>query len=176
MYFFRQLAEAIPFWFTFRWLCWWLRPPLGWAAFSGVLPKLVRWRGVGLVRSPAFCRRVRRLDHVKRDPVSRAMASTLSGTAGRVGVLALTLLCVLLRQKTSAFRGVLLWCHRGCRHWAFGGHHELGRGVLVGTHSGWRAANARTEPAPESVVRLENGAERPVSAALECSRGAFIDR
>ena len=44
----------------------------------------------------------------ERDPVSRAMASTLEWHRWTgVGVLALTLLCVLLRQKTSAFRCVL---------------------------------------------------------------------
>ena len=45
MCFFRRLAEAIPFWFTSQWLCWWLRPSLSWAAFGDVHPKLGRWRG-----------------------------------------------------------------------------------------------------------------------------------
>ena len=71
----------------------------------------------------------------ERDPVSRAMASTLEWHRWTgVGVLALTLLCAV-EAKDLCLSGCALWCHRGCRHWALGRHHELGRGVLVGTHS-----------------------------------------
>ena len=46
---------------------------------------------------------------------------------------------------------------------------------IVGTHS--VGVRPMLKPSsPESVVRLENGAERPVGAAPECFWGAFIDR
>ena len=103
----------------------------------------------------------------ERDPVSRAMASTLEWHRWTgVGVLALTLLCVLLRQKTSAFRGVLFCGAIGVAVTGhLGGTMSWGEGYLLEPIQSWRAANAQTEPAPESVVRLENGAERPVGAA-----------
>ncbi|MEC7385809.1 MAG: DUF2231 domain-containing protein, partial [Planctomycetota bacterium] len=103
----------------------------------------------------------------ERDPVSRAMASTLEWHRWTgVGVLALTLLCVLLRQKTSAFRGVLFCGAIGVAVTGhLGGTMSWGEGYLLEPIQSWRAANAQTEPAPESVVRLENGSERPVGAA-----------
>ena len=103
----------------------------------------------------------------ERDPVSRAMASTLEWHRWTgVGVLALTLLCVLLGAKTSAFRGVLFCGAIGVAVTGhLGGTMSWGEGYLLEPIQSWRAANAQTEPAPESVVRLENGAERPVGAA-----------
>ena len=103
----------------------------------------------------------------ERDPVSRAMASTLEWHRWTgVGVLALTVLCVLLRQKTSAFRGALFCGAIGVGVTGhLGGTMSWGDGYLLEPIQSWRAANARTEPAPESVVRLENGSERPVGAA-----------
>ena len=103
----------------------------------------------------------------ERDPVSRAMASTLEWHRWTgVGVLALTVLCVLLRQKTSAFRGVLFCGAIGVAVTGhLGGTMSWGEGYLLEPIQSWRAANTQTEPAPESVVRLENGSERPVGAA-----------
>ena len=103
----------------------------------------------------------------ERDPVSRAMASTLEWHRWTgVGVLALTVLCVLLRQKTSAFRGALFCGAIGVGVTGhLGGTMSWGDGYLLEPIQSWRAANARTEPAPESVVRLKNGSERPVGAA-----------
>ncbi|MED5323160.1 MAG: c-type cytochrome domain-containing protein, partial [Planctomycetota bacterium] len=103
----------------------------------------------------------------ERDPVSRAMASTLEWHRWTgVGVLALTVLCVLLRQKTSAFRGALFCGAIGVGVTGhLGGTMSWGEGYLLEPIQSWRAANTRTEPAPESVIRLENGSERPVSAA-----------
>jgi mono/diheme cytochrome c family protein/uncharacterized membrane protein len=103
----------------------------------------------------------------ERDPVSRAMASTLEWHRWTgVGVLALTVLCVLLRQKTSAFRGALFCGAIGVGVTGhLGGTMSWGDGYLLEPIQSWRAANARTEPAPESVVRLKNESERPVGAA-----------
>ena len=108
----------------------------------------------------------------ERDPVSRAMASTLEWHRWTgVGVLALTLLCVLLRQKTSAFRGVLFCGAIGVAVTGhLGGTMSWGEGYLLEPIQSWRAANAQTEPAPESVVRLGKWS-RETSRC--CSRSAF---
>ena len=99
----------------------------------------------------------------ERDPVSRAMASTLEWHRWTgVGVLALTLLCVLLRQKTSAFRCVLFCGAIGVAVTGhLGGTMSWGEGYLLEPIQSWRAANVRTEPAPENVVSLENAAAVP---------------
>ena len=99
----------------------------------------------------------------ERDPVSRAMASTLEWHRWTgVGVLALTLLCVLLRQKTSAFRCVLFCSAIGVAVTGhLGGTMSWGEGYLLEPIQSWRAANVRTEPAPENVVSLENAVGVP---------------
>ncbi|MEC8413554.1 MAG: c-type cytochrome domain-containing protein [Planctomycetota bacterium] len=103
----------------------------------------------------------------ERDPVSRAMASTLEWHRWTgVGVLALTVLCVLLRQKTSAFRGALFCGAIGVGVTGhLGGTMSWGDGYLLEPIQSWRAANARTEPAPESVAGLENTPAVPVRPA-----------
>ena len=103
----------------------------------------------------------------ERDPVSRAMASTLEWHRWTgVGVLALTVLCVLLRQKTSAFRGALFCGAIGVGVTGhLGGTKSWGDGYLLEPIQSWRAANARTEPAPESVAGLENTPAVPVRPA-----------
>ena len=103
----------------------------------------------------------------ERDPVSRAMASTLEWHRWTgVGVLALTVLCVLLRQKTSAFRGALFCGAIGVGVTGhLGGTMSWGDGYLLEPIQSWRAANARTEPAPESVVGLENTPAVPIRPA-----------
>ena len=103
----------------------------------------------------------------ERDPVSRAMASTLEWHRWTgVGVLALTVLCVLLRQKTSAFRGALFCGAIGVGVTGhLGGTMSWGDGYLLEPIQSWRAANARTELAPESVAGLENTPAVPVRPA-----------
>ena len=103
----------------------------------------------------------------ERDPVSRAMASTLEWHRWTgVGVLALTVLCVLLRQKTSAFRGALFCGAIGVGVTGhLGGTMSWGDGYLLEPIQSWRAANARTEPAPESVAGLENTPAVPIRPA-----------
>lgn len=103
----------------------------------------------------------------ERDPVSRAMASTLEWHRWTgVGVLALTVLCVLLRQKTSAFRCVLFCSAIGVAVTGhLGGTMSWGDGYLLEPIQNWRAANARIEPAPERVVSLESASAVPVRPA-----------
>lgn len=103
----------------------------------------------------------------ERDPVSRAMASTLEWHRWTgVGVLALTVLCVLLRQKTSAFRCVLFCSAIGVAVTGHqGGTMSWGDGYLLEPIQNWRAANARIEPAPGRVVSLESPSAVPVRPA-----------
>ena len=169
MCFFRRLAEAIPSWFTSQVA---LLVVAAVSEFGGLWRRSpeVGAMGGGLVwfALPAtFAAALAGWTMSERDPVSRAMASTLEWHRWTgVGVLALTLLCVLLRQKTSAFRGVLFCGAIGVAVTGhLGGTMSWGEGYLLEPIQSWRAANAQTEPAPESVVRLENGAERPVGAA-----------
>ncbi|MED5322353.1 MAG: c-type cytochrome domain-containing protein, partial [Planctomycetota bacterium] len=74
--------------------------------------------------------------------------------------------CVLLRQKTSAFRGALFCGAIGVGVTGhLGGTMSWGDGYLLEPIQSWRAANARTEPAPESVAGLENTPAVPVRPA-----------
>ena len=107
----------------------------------------------------------------EREPVSRAMASTLEWHRWTgVGVLALTFLCVLLRQKTSAFRCVLFCGAIGVGVTGhLGGTMSWGEGYLLEPIQSWRAANAQVDPAPESVASLESSSAapaRPASGAI----------
>ena len=105
----------------------------------------------------------------ERDPVSRAMASTLEWHRWTgVGVLVLTLLCVLLRQKTSAFRCVLFCGAIGVAVTGhLGGTMSWGEGYLMEPIQSWRAANARIEPVSESVASLEGSLTVPAGPGSE---------
>ena len=84
----------------------------------------------------------------EREPISRVMASTLEWhrwTA--VGVLALTFLCVLLRNRTTPFRATLFCGAIGVGVTGhFGGTMSWGEGYLLEPLQTWRASNTVVHP------------------------------
>ena len=94
----------------------------------------------------------------EREPLSRAMASTLEWHRWTgVGVLGLTLLCVVLRRKTAAFRCVLFCGALGVAVTGhLGGTMSWGEGYLLEPFQswwlGWRKATVPVRPAPAALL------------------------
>ncbi len=104
----------------------------------------------------------------EREPVSRAMESTLEWHRWTgVGVLAMTLLCVFLRQRTAAFRCVLFGGAIGVGVTGhLGGTMSWGEGYLLQPIQGWRAS-LKVAPSSGSLTLTEESATAAVEPFAE---------